>query len=519
MKRMGFIVAAFALQACGGPGARTVVEPRQLDEASGAPSVSNVTDLGDMGLIPAQGNPLPAADSDGVFAVGELVLIEGSDFGKLPTLNIGGRPAEVRARTGSGGIVTRIPAGVPTGEIDVEVSHTQGRGAKGISAVRYGLVVQPGAGVVHVLRFGPKGELSVAGALEVPGARDVAITHDGVAAYVVADAAGEVRSAALTVIALTASGGPKVLRSLRLSGTRGELVATAGRAARGIVIGGGRLTVFDSGNPTSPALYDAVSLPAPFAEAGAPTAAAVHQEGALAVVLSAQGNALLPLDISNPAAARLQAPVELLAGERVPLVRDLGFAPKGEELWVVAGDNQTSLIGGQHAPRLIILKVSDGTLALDRAVDLGGVDAPLALAVARRESIGSATAIRSMARRAAIIATSVDRAVLEAMRTTGSPDAALAQPQPRGHLARTDLEGKSEQLWRDEVVVTDVELTEDVRYIVSAGSRVTRSADGLGYELGVALTPLAGGPTAFQVLGQGAAGTTLLSRAAIALSP
>ncbi|HUH02274.1 MAG TPA: hypothetical protein VML75_09765 [Kofleriaceae bacterium] len=517
MKRMGFIIAACALQACGGAGARTVVEPRQLDEASGAPSVSKVTDLGEMGLIPAQGNPLPPADSDGVFAVGELVLIEGSDFGKLPTVNIGGRPAEVRARTGGGGIVTRIPAGVPTGDIEVEVSHTRGRGAKGISAVRYGLVVQPGAGVVHVLRFGPKGELTVTGALQVPGARDVAITHDGVAGYVVADAAGEVRSAALAVIALTASGGPKVLRSLRLSGTRGELVTTAGRSPRGVVIGGGRVTVFDSGNATSPALYDAVSLPQ--SAGGAPTAAAMLQDGTLAVVLSAEDNSLLPIDLTNPAAARPRAPLELLPGERVPLVRDLGFAPKGEELWVVAGDNQVSLIGGQHAPRLIILKVSGGNLALERTVGLGGVDAPLALAVARRESIGSATAIRSMARRAAIIATSVDRAVLEAMRTTGSPDAALAQPQPLGHLARTDLEGKSEQLWRDEVAVTDVELTEDVRYIVSAGSRVTRSADGLGYELGVAITPLAGGSTAFQVLGQGAAGTTLLSRAAIALSP
>jgi hypothetical protein len=197
----------------------------------------------------------------------------------------------------------------------------------------------------------------------------------------------------------------------------------------------------------------------------------------------------------------------------------MGLAPKGEELWVVSGDSAASLIGGQHRPRLIILGYTDGRLAVERTVDLGGVDAPLALAVARRESIGSATAIRSVARRAAIIATSIDRAVLESVRTSGSPDGALAQPQPIGHLARTDLEGKSEQVWRDEVAVTDVELTEDVRWIVSSGSRVTRAADGVGYELGVALTPLAGGPTTFTLLGPGVAGTNLLSRAAIALSP
>lgn len=519
MKRTGFILVVGALLGCGGAGARTIVEPRQLDGASGSPSVSRVTDLGEMGLIPAQGNPLPAADSDGEFAVGELVLIEGSEFGKLPTLNLGGRPAEVLARTGSGGILARVPPGVPTGTIDVEVSHTRGRGAKPIEVVRYGLVVQPGAGKVHVLRFGAKGALTTAGSIDVPGARDVAISHDGVAAYVVADAVGDVRSAQLAIIALTASGGPKLLRSLRLSGTRAELVATAHRAARGIVVGDGRVTVFNSGNATSPALYDAVPLRGPVAEAGPLTEAAVHQEGELAVVLSARGNLLVPIDISNPAAARPQPALQLLPDERVPLVRDLGFAPKGEELWVVAGDNETSLIGGQHAPRLIILEVARGALTLVRSVDLGGVDAPLALAVARRESVGSATAIRSVARRAAIIATSIDRAVLEAVRTDGKPDSALAQPQPIGHLARTDLEGKSEQVWRDEVAVTDVELTEDVRFIVSAGSRVTRAADGVGYELGVAVTPLAGGSTAFQVLGPGAPGTTLLSRAAIALSP
>lgn len=504
-----------SLGACGGAGARTVVEPRQLDGASGAPSVSRVSDLGEMGLIPAQGNALPAADSDGEFAIGELVLIEGSDFGKLPTVNIGGRPTEVLARTGNGGIVARIPVGVPTGDIEVEVSHTRGRGAKSVSAVRYGLVVQPGAGKVHVLRFGAKGELAIAGALEVAGARDVAISSNGVAAYVVADASGDVRSAQLTIVALTASGGPKVLRALRLTGTTAGLVATAARSPRGIVVGDGRATVFDTGNATSPSLYDAV----PLRGIEEPTAVAVHQEGQLAVVLSAAGNTLMPIDLSRPSAARTQAAIELLPGERIPLVRDLGFAPRGEELWVVAGDNAVSLIGGQHTPQLIILAYAGGRLTLENTVDVGGVDGPLALAVARRESIGSATAIRSVARRAAIIATSVDRSVLDAVRTSGSPDAALMQPQPIGHLARTDLEGKSEQVWRDEVAVTDVELTEDGRWIVSAGSRVTRAADGVHYELGVGLTPLAGGPTTFQVLGAGVVGTNLLSRAPIALSP
>jgi hypothetical protein len=65
---------------------------------SDAPKIAKVTDLGDVPALPAHGE-LPVRDSDGKFAIGELVLIEGSGFGKLPSVKTGGAPLDIAART------------------------------------------------------------------------------------------------------------------------------------------------------------------------------------------------------------------------------------------------------------------------------------------------------------------------------------------------------------------------------------------------------------------------------------
>src|SRR5687768_3044141 len=100
-----------ALAACGGPGARDVVDMGDVPGSSSRPAISGVIDLGDVGLLPPRGE-IPQGDSDKVFIMGELVLIEGDDFGKLPAVRVGGAPVDVVARTGAGGIVARIPPGI-----------------------------------------------------------------------------------------------------------------------------------------------------------------------------------------------------------------------------------------------------------------------------------------------------------------------------------------------------------------------------------------------------------------------
>lgn len=514
MMRTGLVtIVCLAMVGCGGAGAMQIVSSRDLDGAGGAPSVSRVTDLGTLALIPQEGRSLGAADSDGVFAIGELVLIEGDDFGKLPAVNIGGRPTEPLARTGNGGIIARIPAGIATGGAEVEVSHPRGRGARSIEVVRFAVVVEPAAGKLHVIQIDSKGVPTSRGSIDVPGARDVAISHDGAAAYVVANATGAHTSARLEVIALTATGGPKLARTVRLMGDTAEVVVTAARAPVGAVLGGGRVTVIDTGNALSPGTYDA----APVAGLGAVTAAAMHPEGGLLVVMSAQGNTLLPIDLGNRAAVRAGAPVSAMPGESLPMVRDLGFSPMGDELWVVAGDNAGSLVGGQHETSIIQLRVAGSEITLDDARVMAGADAPIALAVARREAIGSATAIRSTARKAAIVCATVDRTALPGL-TGGSLAEALPQSQPFGQLVRTDLEGRTEPLWKGEAAAVGIELSPDARHVLAALAMVTRSGGAVTHRLALAVTGLGGGKATLLELGAPSS-APILSRAPVAIAP
>jgi IPT/TIG domain-containing protein len=487
---------------CGGAGARTLVEPRGVPESSGAPSLARVVDVGELAGLPAIGQSLPRLDSDGKFEVGELVLIEGSDFGRQPTINIGGRPAAVLARTGSGAILARIPTGVPTGAVEVEVSHPGGRGTRGIDVRRHAVVALRDA--VHVLSVGADGAVALTATLPLPGARDVAISSDGSVVYVVADAAGG-EPARLAVISLVSGGGPHLVRSLRLPGTRVRRVVTAEGAALGVAVVPGHLVPFETSTPSQPALYDPVALDGD----DAVVAAALHPQGRSLGLLLAD-NRLRLVEVGRPDAAVVGDPIELLPGERVPLARDLGWSPAGDELWVLTGDGAASLAVGQHPPRLLRVAV-DGGPSVRGQVEVVGVDAPTALAVAHRESIQAGTAIRSTARKAALVVASVERELLK----PGGVGKAMATPHPFGQLVRTDLEGQGQSIWIGESLVGDVELTEDVEYVLAVAARVVPGK--AGWEIGVDVVPLAGGAGHRVVLGSVAGEAP--PPAAIAASP
>ena len=125
-KRSALLVAVAMASACGGPGAREIVGMEDVPGGSDAPKIAKVTDLGDVPALLASGQ-LPVKDSDGKFAIGELVLIEGSGFGKLPAVKVGGAPLDIEARTGNGGVVGRIPPRIDSGAAEVSVSSGGGR--------------------------------------------------------------------------------------------------------------------------------------------------------------------------------------------------------------------------------------------------------------------------------------------------------------------------------------------------------------------------------------------------------
>ena len=101
---------------------------------------------------------------------------------------------------------------------------------------------------------------------------------------------------------------------------------------------------------------------------------------------------------------------------------------------------------------------------------------------------------------------------------TGKTAAELvADPVQLGQLVRTDLEGKGQVIWSEEAYVSDVEMTHDVRWLVSSTTRVKRAGGATNFEFGVLVIALGGGKAQFFALGD--AGRALLGRGAVALSP
>ena len=512
---LALVTALWGAVGCGGAGSRVIVVPRDVDAASGSPRVARVIDMGDLGAVPAAGHSLPGLDSDGVFVVGELVLIEGSNFGKQPTVNIGGRPARTIARTGNNAIISRIPAGVPTGALEVEVSHESGRGAKEITLRRYMLVVQDGSDLVHVVVIGKDGRPAEHASLEVAGARDVAISGDGVAAFVAIDG-GTGKSAELGIIAMTAGGGPKLVRRQALSGGRAERVACATDAALGVVVGGTTMTAFDLGDARNPAIYAPWNL----GDAAASLRAlGIDPRGRFVALLLADGNRLASIDMTTPAAPRGGTTLDLLPAEHLSLVADFGFSPNGDELWVIAGDNRESLVAGSHPARLIQVSTDGAALAHKREVVIAGASAPTVLAVARREAIMGATAIRSTSKRAAIVAAGVEREFLEQVNKGGDLGAALAaNPMNSGQLVSTDLEGRGEVIWSGEAVVLGAALSHDVRWLLTAATHINRKGAAVTFEFGVTSNALGGDKASYLRLAE-VSSAGLLAPARIAITP
>src|SRR5207247_1269476 len=95
--RVLWLIIGYAAASCAGRGWPDVVDPRDLAVSGSAPEIEHVRDLGNPDL-PRSG-PIVGADPDGIATPGELVLLEGSGFGKQPSIHICGRPAAVLSRT------------------------------------------------------------------------------------------------------------------------------------------------------------------------------------------------------------------------------------------------------------------------------------------------------------------------------------------------------------------------------------------------------------------------------------
>ncbi|HWM89035.1 MAG TPA: IPT/TIG domain-containing protein [Kofleriaceae bacterium] len=458
----------------------------QLPRGAEEPKISRVTDLGDVRTLPRSG-VMPTPDSDDRFALGELIFIEGSNFGRLPAVRIGGESVRILARTNDGGIVCRIPGRIDSGTIEIVVSHEAGRDATSIGVERNAVLVDRSNGKVHFLVLGRGSESDVRGTIRVPGAFDARISPDGQAAYVVSNPAGSAQTAAVHVIALTSAGGPRQLRALHLDLPQVSAFGVAEKARLGAVVGRGRMVLLDLRKPLQPR-----ALP-PFPLVVEAHALAIHPEGRKIALLSPRDNILTTVDVASRNMPRVEAAVDLVPGDRDPMAVDVEFAPGGA-VWALLGDGPSVSDGGARPTRLAKVSWETGRPRLERTVELlEATGAPVALALGRR--------IPSTRRPMPIIVATVNRKLY-----SNEPGSVPSRLDDLGQILATDQRGRTRVLSRQTAVFGDPEVSHDMAWAVSPTIRLLRGEGGTRFELGLSFDPIAGsraGRSRFVKLGNG----------------
>ena len=121
---LALAASLLALAGCPPKKPRTI-SVRDVSRASGAPEISGIVDLGRRGIIKEAVFEIAGGDGHGV--VGEVLLIQGDNFGKQPTTTIGDQPATFLGHVSTGGILVRVPWGIDAGKVKVEVANHRGR--------------------------------------------------------------------------------------------------------------------------------------------------------------------------------------------------------------------------------------------------------------------------------------------------------------------------------------------------------------------------------------------------------
>jgi hypothetical protein len=480
-----------AFWGCAGPGLPDVVDPNEIGSSFGAPSIDRVRDAGNV-RVPVTGNW--KGESDGVACPGEVIVIEGDNFGRLPTVSVGGRATTILARTVGGGIVARVPSGVFSGKVDVTVSQPKGKAHKELAMRRLSVVAH--AGKVHLLEVQKDGVRPIVAPIDVPGARTVRLSSDGAAAYVLS---GD----KLVAIDLTTL---RISQEMMLTHKAEQLTAAADKPLL-LVMGGGKITFFSTVLSSRPAPYPSIDLPAALKTAHS---LALSPEGRLLAGLLADGNRLVTFELQeNPPAVRPYNTIDLLPGDRLPLVRDLSWASDGETLWVVSGDNQQSLpaamptrLTAVHIPPRETSKPLDPKselMSVWRTQAVTGATAPLGIAVARGQPVASGTTIRLPPEKAAVFISSVNGNLFKLADAAVVPEVVdkLWRPQRPAMMVRADINGGGGPLFASPIIMSSVDLTPDAQWVVATAARLAPAPPDktIVLDFGVVFSPVWGSPT------------------------
>lgn len=391
MKRRLWTLCALGLGACARLPAGQIVNTRDLAEADSRPAITVVQELGGADIM-VPGN-IAGVPGDGVAVVGEGLWIQGTAFGRQPTVLIGGLPAFVQARTADAGIVVRVPPGVGTGPQTLQVRTRAGVAEVPLNVRRFA-AAWTNDGALQWLAMPVAGKAPAPVVASSPSVTKLAFSSDGRAAYSVDAAARR-----LTVFDVTTQKGPASAFALELEGTPVLALAAAADAPVLAIVRAHDVMVLRTSSAVRPPRGRPRALPDDIAEAlaGQPVVAAVSPDGRFLALPLDRGNRVVLLSLQNSDAAPVVASVVVDPSVRAPSLIDLGFSVEGDTLWVASGARAGSESLGVRPTRvqaLTVQSVGDGVkLTLGKSYSLPAGE-PTTLGVSRTRPLPSGAAIR-----------------------------------------------------------------------------------------------------------------------------
>ncbi len=377
------VVLAATTASCASVGWSAVSEAPSLSEAETAPAVISVIGLGSIDL-PIEGALQADKGTDAKAIIGETLWIQGTNFGREPTVQIGGQDAPVSTRTANGGILLRVPPGTPSGVQPLVVANQHGRAEKTVTIKRRAAALPPRPGTVAWAEITSDGPTAI-NFTNVPEARLLRIGHDGRAAYVVAGP-----GVVLTTFDMTTRPQPTLVHKTDLGPAPARALFAAASAPVVGIVRDQDLILFDTTSPLRPARKDPLPLP-PALRAAHPRRSQVSPDGKLLAFLAGDKNQIILVELAALGPAGDKAVVATLLLEptvAAPILNNLAFSADGKTLWVVAGDNAESQVAGPQATRVYAVRVSrqkDATIKLRllRTVTLAGATNPVHITTGR----------------------------------------------------------------------------------------------------------------------------------------
>ena len=360
-----FPVSLMFVVSCGTSHPYRIANPMDLEEAAGAPSITRVVDLGHA-EIPTAGD-VSLNGSDQKVLTGELLFIEGRHFGRGPSVSVGGQPAVVAARTQNGGILLRVPMGVPEGRQSVVVSTHKGvASSTSLEFLRFGAASLPGTKKIVLLQSPNYKEVaSIETPAEVGGL--VFAAHRPLL-YAVTQTPDDCHNKVsrpectpeLLTIELAQPGYPIIQRQKLVSGTL--LRFSVARFMNHALVATSQGMQVINLEYRTPIVHQAMLW-----NTKEVLEAVISPDGKSAVALL-RDNRVIPYDISLPDVPKQGAMLELLPEEKAPLVKAMTFFATRtvQTLYVAVGDTPESLVVGWHPSYLLKLELQS---AADRTQD------------------------------------------------------------------------------------------------------------------------------------------------------